>query len=193
MSDIAPGLALAMEQPEPDVLLQAPRDPSAPIMQAADFKRIAFEGSLLAAGTLGAYGYGLARYGLGAQANTLAFASLTIGQLLHAFSCRSRTHSLFTPGALPPNPSLTLAVGGSLVLQVLTLLLPGLRGLLGLTPMTLLDGAVIGVSALLPLLINESTKGGPARVLPPVPSHTTVQVSPQKLGMTPAVAPLVGS
>lgn len=160
MSDIAPGLALALEPPEPDVLTQPPRDPEAPIIQTPDFKRIAFEAGMLAAGTLGAYGYGLARYGLGAQANTLAFTSLTTGQLLHALSCRSRTPNVFTPGALPPNPYLTLAVGGSLALQVLTLTLPGLRSLLGLTPITLLDGAVIGASALLPLVLNESTKGG---------------------------------
>jgi Ca2+-transporting ATPase len=150
-----------MEPPEPDVLQQAPRNPAAPIITQTDFKRIAFEGGMLAAGTLGAYGYGLARYGMGAQANTLAFASLTIGQLLHALSCRSRTHSLFTPETLPSNPYLTLALGGSLALQALTLFVPGLRSLLGLTPITLLDGAVIGTSALLPLLINEATKAGP--------------------------------
>lgn len=193
MSDIAPGLALAMEQPEPDVLRQAPRDPAAPIIQAADFKRIAFEASMLAAGTLGAYSYGLARYGMGAPANTLAFASLTIGQLLHALSCRSRTYSIFTPGSLPANPYLMLALGGSLALQALTLFVPGLRSLLGLTPITLLDGVVIGVSALLPLVINESTKGSPAQVSAHVPQHTTVQVRTKVADMTPDVVSLMGS
>src|SRR6266496_3922864 len=81
LSDVTPGLALALEPPEPDVLQQPPRDPAEPI--------------LMSAGAFGAYGYGLARYGMGAQANTLAFTSLTVGQLLHAFSCRSHTHSLF--------------------------------------------------------------------------------------------------
>jgi Ca2+-transporting ATPase len=164
MSDIAPGLALALEPPEPDVLRQPPRDPAEPIIQAADFRRIAFEAGVLSAGTLGAYGYGLTSYGMGAQANTLAFMTLTTGQLLHALSCRSRAHSVFTPGALPPNPYLTLAVGGSLALQALTLTLPALRSLLGLTPITLLDGAVIGVSAVLPLVINESTKQSAPRL-----------------------------
>ncbi len=148
---------------------------------------------MLAAGTLGAYGYGLALYGVGAQANTLAFASLTIGQLLHALSCRSRTHSIFSPGALPPNPYLMLAVGGSLALQVLTLFVPGLRGLLGLTPITLMDGVVIGVSALLPLLINEMTKSGSAQASTHVPQHTTVQVRTTRLDLTPDVVSLVGS
>jgi Ca2+-transporting ATPase len=77
------------------------------IIPSADFKRIGFEAALLSAGTLGAYGYGLWRYGMGAQANTLAFSSLTIGQLLHAFSCRSQTHSVLGATSLPANPSLS--------------------------------------------------------------------------------------
>lgn len=159
LSDVTPGLALALEPPEPDVLQQPPRDPAAPILTSADFKRIAFESAVLSAGAFGAYGYGLARYGMGAQANTLAFTSLTVGQLLHAFSCRSHTHSLFGASSLPANPYLTFAVGGSLALQLLAFVMPGLRGLLGLTPLTLLDGAVVGASALLPLVVNEGTKG----------------------------------
>jgi magnesium-transporting ATPase (P-type) len=55
-------------------------------------------------------------------------------------------------------PALMLAVGGSLALQCLTLLIPGLRGLLGLTPLTLLDSIVVGQSAVLPLVVHELTK-----------------------------------
>jgi Ca2+-transporting ATPase len=158
LTDIAPGLALALEPPEPDVLRQPPRNPAEPILKRADLKRITFESAVLSAGTLGAYGYGLARYGKGAQANTLAFTGLTMGQLLHVLSCRSPTHRLFDTPTLPPNPWLTAALGGSVALQFLALFLPGLRGFLGLAPLTLLDGTVVGLSALLPLLVNEGTK-----------------------------------
>jgi Ca2+-transporting ATPase len=147
-----------MEPPEPDVLRQPPRNPAEPILQTADFKRITFESAVLSTAALAAYGYGLLRYGMGAHANTLAFMSLTMGQLLHAISCRSTTHSLFNAEPLPANPTLTLAVGGSLALQVLAMLVPGLRSLLGLTPLTLLDSVVIGQSAILPLTVNELTK-----------------------------------
>jgi Ca2+-transporting ATPase len=158
LTDIAPGLALAFEPPEPDVLCQPPRNPDAPLLSTADFRRIAFESVVLSAGALGAYGYGLRRYGMGAPANTMAFMSLTMGQLLHAWSCRSQTHSLFDAAALPQNTSLTVALGGSFGLQVLALLLPGLRGLLGLAPLTLLDGTVMVLGALFPLLVNEGSK-----------------------------------
>ncbi len=101
------------------------------------------------------------RYGLGVRASTLAFHSLTTGQLLHAISCRSEKHSIFSSEKLPPNPYLTMAAGGSLAVQFLTMVAPGLRSLLGLAPVSLLDGLVISGSALLPLVVNEATKAPP--------------------------------
>jgi Ca2+-transporting ATPase len=160
VSDIFPGLALALEPPERDVLDRPPRDPNDPIIKTEDFKRITFESGTLAAASLGAYGYGLARYGMGVQASTLGFSSLTLAQLLHALSCRSERHGYFERGSLPSNPYLNTALGVSLGLQVLTLMVPGLRAFLGLAPIGLLDAAVIGGAAILPLAVNEATKGG---------------------------------
>jgi Ca2+-transporting ATPase len=154
-----------MEAPEPDILERPPRDPARPIFSASDYQRMALESGALTAGAFGAYGCGLLRYGLGTQAGTLAFHSLTTGQLLHAISCRSEAHSIFSPEKLPANPYLTMALGGSLFLQFLTMAVPGLRSLLGLAPVSLLDGLVISGSAVLPLLVNEATKQ-PPRVRP---------------------------
>ena len=158
ISDIFPGLALSMEPPEPDIMKRPPRDPQEPLFSNDDYKRMAFESSVISASTLTAYGYGLARYGMGARAASLAFQSLTFGQLLHAISCRSERRGIFDKNGAPPNNYLRLAVGGSLALQALTMVIPGLRRFLGLTPLGLLDTALIGASALAPLLINESTK-----------------------------------
>lgn len=85
--------------------------------------------------------------------------SLTIGQLLHAISCRSEKHSFFHGPKLPPNPYFTLALTGSLALQGLAMVVPGLRAILGLTPISLVDALVIGATALTPLLVNEAAKG----------------------------------
>jgi len=67
---------------------------------------------------------------------------------------------------LTGDQSPTAAVGGSLALQLLALMMPGLRALLGLTPLTLLDSVVVGASAILPLVVNEGTKGPQQRQLP---------------------------
>ncbi len=158
ISDIFPGLALAMELPEPDVLTKPPRDPKEPIIRRQDFKKIMIESGVLSAGALSAYGYGLVRYGRGPQANTLAFMSLSIGQLLHAFSCRSDHISIFSKEKLPPNRLLTQALAASVLLQISTLFVPGLRSLMQLSPVGLIDGLVIGGTAVAPLLINETAK-----------------------------------
>ncbi|MCU0534186.1 MAG: cation-translocating P-type ATPase [Hydrococcus sp. Prado102] len=158
VTDIFPGLSLALEPPEPDVLSQPPRNPNDPIVKNSDFGRIVFESGLLTVGTLAAYGYGISKYGIGPQASTMAFLSLTSAQLLHTIGCRSEVHSIFSREKLPNNPYLTAAIVGSFGVQFLAIAIPQLRSILKIAPIDLIDGAVIGSSALLPLLINESTK-----------------------------------
>jgi len=162
VTDIFPGLGLALEPPEPDVLSRPPRDPGEPIIQKKDFKRIGFESAMLSSGALGAYGYGIARYGIGPKASTLAFMGLTYGQIIHALSCRSKERSLISqitePTSSPPNRYFQVAIGGTLALQTLTFLVPGLRSLLQITPLGAMDYLVVGGSALWPLLVNEMTK-----------------------------------
>ncbi len=158
VSDIFPGLALAVDPPDPDIMDQPPRDPTEPIVISDEFKKIAFEGSLLASASMGAYLYGLSRYGVGAAASTLAFQSLTTGQILHVLSCRSTQGSILSRGHSQPNQYLNLAVISSLALQSMTFLIPGLRGILGLTRLSIVDGLVVGAASILPLLINESRK-----------------------------------
>ncbi|MDJ0530952.1 MAG: HAD-IC family P-type ATPase [Xenococcaceae cyanobacterium MO_207.B15] len=156
VTDIFPGLALALEPPEPEVLQVPPRSPEEPILNSQDFQRIISESTVLSVSSMAAYGYGIARYGISPHASSIAFMSLVTGQLLHALSCRS-TQPLSTI-QLPPNHYLTFALGGSLTLQLICLVIPGLRNLLQVTPLNLLDGVVISNSALLPLLFNEGTK-----------------------------------
>jgi Ca2+-transporting ATPase len=158
ISDIFPGLALALEPAEPDVLAQPPRDPNEPIVKSSDFKRIARDAGIMTAGTLGAYVYGVARYGIGPAAGTIAFTTLCGSQLLHAFTCRSETHSLLDDIKMEPNRKLNIVIGTTLAVQALTFVVPPLRTLLGLTPIGLIDGVVIIGGAALPLLANEAIK-----------------------------------
>jgi hypothetical protein len=48
-----------------------------------------------------------------------------------------------------------------LFVQLGAMFIPGLRSILGLAPVGLVDGMVIGGAALLPLLVNEATKQAP--------------------------------
>ncbi len=158
LTDVFPALALSMEPPEPDVLRRPPRDPQEPIIRRQDLGRYGMEAAALTVGSLAAYGYGLMRYGPGPQAGILAFMTLTLGQLLHALSCRSDTHGLFGPERLPENRWLTAAVAGSAALQASTVLLPPLRSLLGTTLPMPADLLVVGAATGLPYLAIEASK-----------------------------------
>jgi Ca2+-transporting ATPase len=162
VTDIFPGLSLALEAPEPDVLSKPPRNPDEPIIKSSDFGRIAFEAGTISVSTLAAYGYGILKYGISPQASTIAFMSLTSAQLLHTLSCRSENHSIFSQEKLPNNSYLNAAIVGSFAIQLLAIAIPPLRSLLKITPIDIVDSAVIGGSALLPLLVNESTKNLPS-------------------------------
>lgn len=156
VTDIFPGLALGLEAPEPNVLNVPPRSPETAIIELADFKRLGFEAGIISLFTLLAYGYGVTNYDIGNYASTIAFMTLVIAQLLHAFSCRSSQP--FWQVKLKPNKYLSLALGISLGLQFICLLIPGLGSLLKITAVNGIDLAVIGICALLPLMINEVTK-----------------------------------
>ncbi len=156
VTDIFPGLALGLEAPDPDVLNVPPRPPEAAIINSADFKRLGFEAGVISLCTLAAYSYSLANYGMGDRSRTIAFMSLVTGQLLHAFSCRSSQP--FWRVQLKPNNYLTLALGISLSLQFICLIIPSLGSLLKVTAIYPLDAMIIAISALLPLMINEITK-----------------------------------
>ncbi len=177
ITDIFPALALAVEPPEPDVLRRPPRDPRESIIRPSDFKRYGLESLTITAGTMASYGFAVARYGPGPQASTNAFMTLTLAQLLHAYSCRSESHGLFGRERLPPNLYLNAAIGGSLALQVLTVLLPGLRGLLGTALPGPADVLAVAAGAALPLVVNEAAKGvraGGAALAPVLPSGRSV-------------------
>ena len=158
VTDVFPGLALALEPPEPDVLNYPPRSPEEPIVKFEDYRQITFEAAGMTCASLASYGFGVLKYGQGPVASTFAFQTLTTSQILHALSCRSEKHTIFDKEQPPPNKYLTVAVAASLVFQVLSQTVPGLRNLLGVTPITLTDGAVIGATSVLPLLITEAVK-----------------------------------
>ena len=158
VTDIFPGLALSLEPAEPDIMHRPPRDPDEKIIENRDLKRMVFESGIIGVGTMAAYLYGLRRYGDPVAASTMAFNSLTLNELAHALSSRSKYRNVFGGQDLTPNPHLVKAIGGMAALQAVVSLVPAARRLLGTTPLGWADLLVLGGSVLLPLVINEGTK-----------------------------------
>jgi Ca2+-transporting ATPase len=158
LTDVFPELALAVQPPEEDVMARPPRDPRRPMFTKDDLIRISWEGTVITGGALAAYIWAYRRSGPGAHAGTVGFTALTLAQLLHAWSTRSETHTIFDKTSLAQNKWLPLAVGGTMLLQVLANLVPGIRRLLGTVPLTPVDWMVALTAAIGPFLINELTK-----------------------------------
>lgn len=170
ISDIFPELALAIQPPEDDVLDQPPRDPEAKMFSKQELRQIGVEGALLTAGALSVYGYGIRRYGLSPQAQTVSFVSLATAQLLHAFSTRSEKHNIFDDNRSARNPFIPLSVGGGIALTVLMQVIPAARRVFGSSAMPPVDWAIAAVGAAAPLLANELVKAArfsPARLSAP--------------------------
>lgn len=158
VSDVLPGLALSMEAPEPKALWQPPQDPTQPIIPGRELRDMAVEAAVIAGGSMGAYLWGLSRYGAGAQAGTMATTSLVVAQMLHALTCRSESCSIFARRDLAPNKALLWSLGGTFAVQLLAGILPPVRRLLGLAPVGAGGILVTAAAGVGPFLVNELIK-----------------------------------
>jgi Ca2+-transporting ATPase len=174
VTDLAPGLAMALEPRDPDLMQQPPRHPKEPIVPGAMLRRILAESAVIAGGALGVYAIGIARHGLGPVAQSMAFASLLGSQLLHVGWARAGERPALTGSRGRHNPYLAGAMGLSIVLQGAALFVPPLRAALGGAPLALLDLGIALAGAALPSIAIEVSRfltPHAQRALPP-PSAT---------------------
>jgi Ca2+-transporting ATPase len=161
LSDVFPALALAVEPPEADVMQRPPRDPQQPILSNAALGGIAGDAAILTAAALGVRQIALARYGPDLRSQTIGFSALTAAQLVHTLNCRA--------GTSPPGSPVTGVVVGSLALQVAAMTFPPLRALLGLAPLGLVDWALVGAAAVVPLLAGRTGRRALGGLRTPAP------------------------
>jgi len=152
VTDTFPALALGMEEGEADIMKQKPRDSSASIFAEGMGTNILYQGLLQAILTLGAYYTGICWYGQ-EIAVTMAFATLGLIQLAHAFNVRSSTKSIIELGPLT-NKYLLGATLISTILMVSVIVTPGLNQIFRLTHLNSDQwGIVVGLSlAIIPIV-----------------------------------------
>lgn len=161
VTDSLPALALGVEPVEEGVMEQRPRDARAELFDRRFSLRLAWQGLMVGGLTLAAYFLGLTRLGHpgleGAAANTMAFATLTMCQLFHAFNVRSEEQSLFRMGPLS-NPAMVRAFVTGMLLQLAVLLLPPLQGVFSVLPMDGRQWLAVLLLAAAPIPICEGAK-----------------------------------
>jgi Ca2+-transporting ATPase len=161
ISDVFPALALGLDAPEPNVMSAPPRDPHENIIDWRDFGPLGREAALMSASALGAYSYGLWRYGPTSRARTICFASLVTAQLLHALTSRSRRYKAFST-ALPRNHILEAVLVGSFVLQSAAMFFSPIRSLLRIAPISSGDALLALSAGIIPFIAIEALKGSEA-------------------------------
>ena len=154
VTDSLPALALGVEAPEQDIMQRPPRRRNESLFAGGVGINALWQGVMFGVLTLIAFAIG--KQTSDALGSTMAFATLAIGQLVHAMNMRS-SHSLFKVG-FHTNLYMAGAFFASLALLMAVLLIPALQGVFSLVPMTgAVWGAVAGLS-LAPLLITEVYK-----------------------------------
>ncbi len=145
-TDGLPGLALAIDPPEPDLMRRPPRNPRTGIFTRPVVTLMLVGGGWSAAVNLGIFAWALNAGRSTAEAMAMTFVSLALIQFLKAYNFRSdRTSVLHRPFA---NRWLNLAIFWELVLLILIVHVPALQGpfgTVGLQPMEW--GVLVGASA----------------------------------------------
>lgn len=160
-TDIWPAIALGLEPPEPGVLERPPVSLREGLLDRREWGAVATDAGVMTLASLASFGVGLARYGAGPRARTMAFTTLTASQLLYALAVRSQRP--LVGGGLARNRLLEHAVGWSLLAQAGTVLWPAARRLLRTAPIGVADALVVATTAALPLLVREALKMRAAR------------------------------
>ena len=162
VTDSLPALALGLEAVEPDVMHQKPRPAGEKLFAGPFAFRLLWQGLLVGGVTLAAFLLGGGRLVGPLQSaegvsTTMAFATLTICQLFHAFDVRSEEHSIFHIGLLS-NPAMNKAFAVGFVLQMLVLTLPPLQRIFSVVPLLPHQWMAVFALSLTPTLVCEIAK-----------------------------------
>jgi len=156
VTDGLPAMALGVDQAEKDLMQQKPRPARENIFARRLGWKIISRGILIGVCTLAAFWLVLqgGPNGDSAQltkAQTVAFATLVMAQLIHVFDCRS-SRSIFHRNPLQ-NRYLVLAVISSLLLMIGVLYIEALQPIFKTVPLGLQDWIIVLVAAGIPTFL----------------------------------------
>jgi Ca2+-transporting ATPase len=155
ITDGAPALALGVEKGDPDVMDQAPRPVQEPIINRDMVIGIVVQTIAITVAVLTAFQVGLQVSE--AHARTMAFATLSISELLRAYTSRSERYSLWSIGIFT-NRWMQWAVLTSLVVLLAIIYVPFLDPIFGTTFLALDDWLVMFPLILVPSVAAEVNK-----------------------------------
>jgi P-type Ca2+ transporter type 2C len=155
VTDGAPALALATEKGDPDIMNQAPRPTKEPIINRYMTTGIIIQTIAITAVTLAAYFIGRATNIM--YAETMAFVTLSVSELLRAYTARSEYYPLLKIGIFK-NKWMNYGVVTSLVMILIVIYIPFLNTIFGTLPLGWTQWLQILPLLIFPSLAAEMTK-----------------------------------
>ncbi|EIW14854.1 Calcium-transporting ATPase [Lactiplantibacillus pentosus KCA1] len=163
VTDTLPAIALGVEPTEKNIMQHKPRGRNSNFFSGGVFSSIIYQGLLEGGITLFVYWMALT-YPVHASASlahadalTMAFATLGLIQLFHAFNSKSIHESLFTVG-LFRNKFFNWSILIAFVMLAITIVVPGLNGLFHVTHLDAYQWGIVVAAALSMVIIVEIVK-----------------------------------
>mgnify|MGYP003085934974 FL=1 len=163
VTDTLPAIALGVEPAEPGIMTHKPRGRQSNFFDGGVFGAIMYQGVFQTILVLAVYGWGLVfpehhtQSEIHADALTMAFATLGLIQLLHAFNVKSVYQSVFKVG-LFRNKTFNWAIPVAFVLLMATIVVPGFNNLFHVSHLSLTQWMVVAVGALMIVVLVEIVK-----------------------------------
>ncbi|OLS42047.1 calcium-translocating P-type ATPase, SERCA-type [Bacillus sp. MRMR6] len=156
VTDGLPAMALGLDRPEEDVMKRKPRSPNEGVFARGLGWKVVSRGFLIGVVTLIAFMVVYDKTADNLQyAQTIAFATLVMAQLIHVFDCRSEK-SVLSRNPFG-NPYLVWAVISSLVLMLVVIYYPPLQPIFHTLPVLAKDWLlIIGLSSIPTFLLAGS-------------------------------------
>lgn len=163
VTDTLPAIALGVEPAEPGIMTHKPRGRQSNFFDGGVFGAIIYQGILQTILVLAVYGWGLVfpehhtQGAIHADALTMAFATLGLIQLLHAFNVKSVYQSVFKVG-LFRNKTFNWAIPVAFVLLMATIVVPGFNNLFHVSHLSLTQWLAVIVGSFLIVVFVELVK-----------------------------------
>lgn len=163
VTDTLPAIALGVEPAEPGIMTHKPRGRQSNFFDGGVFGAIMYQGVFQTILVLAVYGWGLVfpehhtQAEIHADALTMAYATLGLIQLLHAFNVKSVYQSVFKVG-LFRNKTFNWAIPVAFILLMATIVVPGFNNLFHVSHLSFTQWLAVMVGSFLIVVLVEIVK-----------------------------------
>lgn len=163
VTDTLPAIALGVEPAEPGVMSHKPRGRKSNFFDGGVMGAIIYQGIFQTVLVLGVYGWALmfpehaTNRMVHEDALTMAFATLGLIQLVHAFNVKSVYQSIFTVGAFK-NRTFNWAIPIAFLLLTITIVVPGFNDLFHVSHLSATQWLAVIIGSSLMVVLTEIVK-----------------------------------